>query len=212
MKQIPPALAVLSREIEHNPDDPGLYERLAVFLDQNRLGSQQEEVYRRALARFSDKSWYDKLARFYVRYKRTAEFEQLTRDAVSTFKGSELEHYFSTVVGGSPGLYLRLNLYANKRFPHNPVFVRNLLGAYQTAATRDPVAWEALLRQHWFEDASLRNRFFEFLSAAASWNPNSTRSARARPMLRVGKRIPLPRIFWLTPTSGAHTSRRALRS
>jgi cellulose synthase operon protein C len=65
MKQIPPALAVLSREIERNPDDPGLYERLAVFLDQNRLGSQQEEVYRRALARFSDKSWYDKLARFY---------------------------------------------------------------------------------------------------------------------------------------------------
>jgi len=166
MKQIPPALAVLSREIERNPDDPGLYERLAVFLDQNRLGSQQEEVYRRAMARFSDKSWYDKLARFYVRYKRNAEFEQLTRDAVSTFKGSELEHYFSNVVGGSPGLYLRLNLYANKRFPHNPVFVSNLLGAYQTAATRDPVAWEALLRQHWFEDASLRNRFFEFLSAS----------------------------------------------
>jgi predicted Zn-dependent protease len=166
MKQIPPALAVLSREIERNPDDPGLYERLAVFLDQNRLGSEQEEVYRRAMARFPDKSWYDKLARFYVRYKRNSEFEQLTRDAVSTFKGSELEQYFSNVVGGSPGLYLRLNLYANKRFPHNPVFVRNLLGAYQTAATHDPVAWEALLRQHWFEDASLRNRFFEFLSAS----------------------------------------------
>ncbi len=166
MKQIPPALAVLSREIDRNPDDPGLYERLAVFLDQNRLGSQQEEIYRRAMARFPDKSWYDKLARFYVRYKRNAEFEQLTRDAVSTFKGGELEHYFSNVVGGSPALYLRLNLYANNRFPHNPVFVRNLLGAYQTAATHDPVAWEALLRQHWFEDASLRNRFFEFLSAS----------------------------------------------
>jgi cellulose synthase operon protein C len=77
MKQIPPALGVLSREIERNPDDPGLYERLAVFLDQNRLGSQQEEVYRRAMARFPDKSWYDKLARFYVRYKRNADFEQL---------------------------------------------------------------------------------------------------------------------------------------
>jgi cellulose synthase operon protein C len=51
----------------------------------------------------------------------------LTRDAVLRFKGSELEHYFNHVVGGSPGLYLRLNLYANKRFPHNPVFVRNLL-------------------------------------------------------------------------------------
>ena len=165
MKQIPPALAVLRREIDRNPDDPGLYERLAVFLDQNRLGSRQEEIYRRAMSRFPDKSWYDKLARFYLRYKRDAEFEQLTRDAVTTFKGSELEQYFNNVVGGSPALYLRLNLYANQRFPHNPVFVRNLLGAYQSTQTRDPAAWEALLRQHWFEDSALRNRFFEFLSS-----------------------------------------------
>jgi hypothetical protein len=64
MKQIPAALSVLRKEIDRNPDDPGLYERLAVFLDQNRLGSQQEEIYRLAIARFSDKSWYDKLARF----------------------------------------------------------------------------------------------------------------------------------------------------
>jgi len=165
MKQIPAALGVLRREIDRNPQDPGLYERLAVFLDQNRLGSQQEEVYRLAMSHFSDKSWYDKLARFYLRHKRDAEFEQLTRDAVSTFKGSELEQYFNNVVGGGPGLYLRLNLYANQRFPHNPVFVHNLLAAYQSPATHDPAAWEALLRQHWFEDASLRNRFFEFLSS-----------------------------------------------
>ena len=165
MKQIPPALAVLRREIDRNPDDPGLYERLAAFLDQNRLGSQQEEIYRRAIARFSDKSWYDKLARFYLRHKRDSEFEELTREAVKTFQGTDLEQYFNQVVGGSPGLYLRLNLYANQRFPHNPVFVRNLLTAYQTVGTSDPVAWEALLRQHWFEDAALRNRFFEFLSA-----------------------------------------------
>ncbi len=39
MKQIPPALGVLRREIDRNPDDPGLYERLAVFLDQNKLGA-----------------------------------------------------------------------------------------------------------------------------------------------------------------------------
>ncbi|HSY91887.1 MAG TPA: hypothetical protein VK812_10980 [Candidatus Binatus sp.] len=166
MKQIPPALGVLSREIDRNPDDPGLYERLAAFLDQNRLGSQQEEIYRRAIARFPDKSWYDKLARFYLRYKRDAEYEQLTRDAVEKFRGSELEQYFTHVVGGSPGLYLRLNLYANQRFPHNPTFVYNLLGAYQTAASRDSAAWEALLRRHWFEDAVLRNRFFEFLSSS----------------------------------------------
>jgi tetratricopeptide (TPR) repeat protein len=164
MKQIPSALGVLRREIDRNPDDPGLYERLAVFLEQNQLGTEQEEVYRRAIARFSDKSWYDKLARFYLRYKRNSEFEQLTRDAVKSFQGSELERYFNNVVYGSPALYLRLNQYANQRFPHNPVFVRNLLSAYRTPATSDAAAWEALLRQHWFEEADLRNQFFEFLS------------------------------------------------
>ncbi len=165
MKQIPAGLAVLRHEIDRNPDDPGLFERLATFLDQNRLGSQQEEVYRLAIARFPDKSWYDKLARFYLRYKRDSEFEQLMREAVASFKGSELEQHFNDVMGGGPVMYLRLNLYAHQRFPHNPVFVRNLLNAYQSPKTYDQVAWEALLRQHWFEDTNLRSRFFEYLSS-----------------------------------------------
>jgi cellulose synthase operon protein C len=164
MKQIPPALGVLRREIDRNPDDPGLYERLAVFLDQNRLGTEQEEVYRRAIARFSDKSWYHKLARYYLRYKRDSEFEQLTQEAVKNFEGSELERYFDNLVYGRPALFLRLNQYAHQRFPHNPVFIHNLLSAYTTPPTRDLAAWEALLRQHWFEEPALRNEFFEFLS------------------------------------------------
>ena len=165
MKQVPQALGVLRREIDHNPEDPGLYERMASFLDQNRLGAEQEEIYRQAMAKFSDRSWYDKLARFYLRSRKDADFEQLTRQAVQTFNGTDLERYFQDVVGGgSPALYLRVNQYAHDRFPHNPVFVRNLLYAYQRPETHDPAAWEALLRQHWFEDASLRNQFFEFLS------------------------------------------------
>ena len=162
MKEIPQALGVLRKEIERNPDDPGLYERLAVFLDQNRLGTEQEEVYRRAIARFNDKSWYDKLARFYLRYRRNSDFEQLSRDAVKSFRGTDLEHYFDNV--GEAALSLRLNQYAHQRFPHNPVFVHNLLAIYQTPPTRDLAAWEALLRQHWFEEPGLRNQFFEFLS------------------------------------------------
>jgi len=165
MKQIPPALAVLRHEIDRNPDDPGLYERLAQFLDQNRLGSQQEEVYRLAMSRFQDKSWFDKLARFYLRHKRDAEFEKLMRDAIASFKGSELEQHFNEVSGGGAVMYLRLNLYAHQRFPHNLAFVHNLLSAYRSRYTYDEVAWEALLRQHWSEDAELRNRFFEFLSS-----------------------------------------------
>ena len=165
LKRVPAALAVLRREIDRNPDDPGLYERLAVFLDQNRLGIEQEEIYRRALARFPDRSWYDRLARFYLRYKRDADFERLTQEAVKTFSGTDLEQYFGHVgYGGTPALYLRLNQYANQRFPHNPVFVRNLLNAYHDSHTYDDAAWQLLLRQHWFEEADLRDEFFEYLS------------------------------------------------
>jgi predicted Zn-dependent protease len=165
LKQTRKALQVLRAEIDRNPDDPGLYERLAVFLEQNRLGTEQEEIYRRAIARFPDQSWYHKLARFYLRHQRSSEFEQLTQEVTGTFSGSALESYFQNVgSGGTPLLYLRLNLYANKRFPHNPVFVRNLLSAYRAKQTYDEAAWEALLRQHWFEEDDLRSEFFELLS------------------------------------------------
>lgn len=165
-KQVLAGLTVLRREIDRNPDDPGLYERLAVFVEQNRLGSEEEDVYKRAIARFPSKSWWDQLARFYLRQKRDADFESLTQQAVKTFRGSDLERYFDNVVGGrSPALYLRLNQYAHDRFPHNPVFVRNLLAAYQARQTYDLAAWEALIRQHWFEEPELRNEFFEYLSS-----------------------------------------------
>jgi len=166
LKRIPEALAVLRREIDRNPDDPGLYERLAIFLDQNRLGAEQEEIYKRAMAHFPDRSWYDKLARFYLRYKNYAEFESLTQEAVKTFSGTELEQYFESAgYGGTPALYLRLNQYANHRFPHNPVFVRNLLSAYHDSHTYNDAAWQSVLRQHWFEEADLRSEFFEYLSS-----------------------------------------------
>ncbi len=198
LKQIPQALAVLRREIDRNPDDPGLYERLAVFLDQNRLGIEQEEIYRRALARFPDRTWYDRLARFYLRYKRDADFEKLTQEAVKTFSGTDLEQYFGNVgYGGTPALYLRLNQYANQRFPHNPVFVRHLLSAYHDSHTYNDAAWQSLLRQHWFEESDLRSEFFEYLSAKGeleselnSLRPAATQSPDQSPWDEVVRRNP----------------------
>jgi tetratricopeptide (TPR) repeat protein len=164
LKEVPKALGVLRREIDHNPDDAGLYERLANFLQQNNLYSEEEETYRRAFAQFSDTSWYSKLAQFYLRRREYTEMEKLTREAVTQFEGSQLEEYFSSVYGGTPEMYLRLNQYANARFPHNPYFVRNLLNAYHSKPTYDHEAWLALLRKHWFEETDLRNRYFEYLS------------------------------------------------
>ena len=166
LKEVPRGLGVLRREIDHNPEDPGLYERLANFVQQNNLSTEEEEVYRRAMAQFADTSWYSKLARFYLRHKREAALEKLSQDAVAQFDGSELQKYFSSVYGGTPQLELRLNQYANARFPHNPFFVRNLLGMYHSTPTYDHAAWLQLLRQHWFEEADLRNWYFEYLSAS----------------------------------------------
>ena len=166
LKEVPQALGVLRREIDHNPDDPGLYERLASFLQQNNLSLEEEEVYRRAFARFADASWYSKLARLYLRYEKYSKLQQLTEDAVKQFDGSVLETYFASVGGSTPGMYLRLNQYANARFPHNLYFINNLLQAYHSTPTYDQAAWVALIRQHWFEDARLRNEYFEYLSSS----------------------------------------------
>ena len=53
---------------------------------------------------------------------------------MKSFSGSDLERYFNNIIGSGPVLYLRLNLYANQRFPHNPVFVHNLLAHLPVAS------------------------------------------------------------------------------
>ena len=163
------ALRVYRREIDRNPNDPALYERLAAFLEQNGMGQEIESVYRKAIAKFSDRSWYDRLARWYLRQRETAEFASLTREVTGIFSGTELETYFNQVVATAaldPVLYRQLNLYAHQRFPEDLVFVHNLLSAYAHPATYDPSASQALLRQYWFYDPNLRNRLFEQLASS----------------------------------------------
>ena len=164
MHKLPEALAVLRRELDRNPNDPRLYERLATFLSQNNLSAQQEEVYRTAIAKFDDKAWYDKLARYYLRSRREGDFGKLTRQVTDIFSGTDLETYFAQVRGGGPQLALELNLYAHKRFPHDLVFTQNLLGAYVSKPTVDRAAWERLLRETWWQSPVLTNQFFAYLS------------------------------------------------
>lgn len=160
------AVALLTREIDRNPDDPGLYDRLAAFLEQNRLDDQLQQTYAKALAKFKDASWASKLARFYLRAKRYTDYEALTRQVTDTFHGSELEVFLGEVPPNSEELALRINLYAHQRFPHNLTFVKNLLMAYQREDTADAQAYDKLLRENWFYDTDLRRQFFEHLSAA----------------------------------------------
>ncbi len=163
------AIRLYRREITRNPNDPGLYERLAAFLDRNKMTAEMEAVYKEAIARFTDRGWYQKLARWYLRKEERAEVGNFTHQLIDIFTGTELEQYFANIVTGQnlgPILYRQMNLYALQRFPEDLVFVHNLLSAYSTDATRDDAAAMRLLRQYWFYDANLRNRFFEALSQA----------------------------------------------
>ncbi|MBI4910363.1 MAG: hypothetical protein HY820_42490 [Acidobacteria bacterium] len=162
------ALTMMRREIDRNPTDPGLYERLAGFLAQNKIYQQQEAVYKLAISRFQDKSWSHKLARFYLGVKQQQQFAQHTNEVIKIFSGTELESYFREVVGKAQldrVLYRQLNLFALARFPRNLTFVDNLLRVYTSDGTRDSVAYENLLRRYWFHSDALRARFFAHLSA-----------------------------------------------
>ncbi len=167
LKRIPAAVTLYRLEIDRNVNDPGLYERLATFLDQNKLAADVETTYRRAAQQFTDRSWYHKLARWYLRTKQTAKVDQLTQQVVKIFSGTELDSYVREISGQNnldPVLYRQINLYASRRFPHDLVFVRNLLRAYTRRGTANNIAWDKLLRQNWYYDEELRSQFFEYLS------------------------------------------------
>lgn len=161
------AMQLLRRELDRNPSDPGLYARLAAFLEQNRIEAEVEQVYQRAIKQFGTMNWYDRLGRWYIRRKHGAQLEQLTRQVVDIFAGTALERYFSGTAGSAitPYLYLKLNLYAHERFPYDLTFVRNLLHAYRTRETADAQASEALLRNYWFYAPDLRSTYFRMLSS-----------------------------------------------
>ena len=184
------AVRLYRREIARNPNDPGLYERLAGFLDQNHMTAETEAVYKEALAKFTDRGWYQKLARWYLRREERAEIGNLTHELIDIFFGTELERYFADIVTGTnlgPVLYRQMNLYALQRFPDDLVFVHNLLSAYATTATRDDAAAMRLLRQYWFYDAGLRNRFFESLSQGGKLDAELAAVRSANPDAQDGR-------------------------
>jgi Tfp pilus assembly protein PilF len=178
------ALRVYRTEIDRNPNDPGLYQRLAAFLEQNEMARDVEDVYTKAIAKFADRSWYHKLARWYLRTKQSSALQKISRDAITVFSGTDLERYFSEIVSQThpdAALYRQLNVYAHERFPEDLAFVHNLLGAYARPETYDARAADRLLRQYWFYDAQLRSSFFERLSQQGRLYPELAEIRAANP-------------------------------
>jgi Tfp pilus assembly protein PilF len=177
-------LKLYRREIDRNPNDPGLYERLAGYLEANHMFDDVEQVYRQAIQKLNDKNWYTSLARYYIRRKRHIAMSTLTREVTKIFSGSELERYFNEAVAEAPlddALYQQVNLFAHERFPDDLVFVKNLLNVYQRRAER--VEYTKLLRNYWFYDPQLKTDFFAALSSQNQLNAelDAVRKAPANP-------------------------------
>jgi hypothetical protein len=166
IERLPDALEVLRGELDHNPQDPGLYEKLAEFLEENRLNAHEEEVYQRAIGQFQNTSfgvgWYAKLARFYLRQRRNADYAALSHKVTGIFSGTEMEKYLGEAPAPDTRLALEVDLYAHDRFPHDLAFVRNLLAQYRGHKQWDEA--EKLLWEHWSESPALRDQLFELLS------------------------------------------------
>ncbi len=162
LQRLPDALNVLRGELDRNPLDPGLYQRLANFLEQNALNAREEEVYQSAINQFQDESWYAKLARLYLRQRRTADYNGLMHKVAGSFSGTDLEQFLMQAPVPGRALATQVNLYAHQRFPHDLRFVQNLLNEYR-AAHRDADV-EQLLWEHWSESPALRDQLFELLS------------------------------------------------
>ena len=167
LNRLPEALALLRGELDHNPNDPGLYDRLAQFLEQNRMNEQQEDVYQKAIAQFQQSGlvdgWYGKLARFYLRQRRREDYRSLTRKVTGIFSGTELERYLQEAPAPDSSFAYEVNRYAHERFPHDLTFVHALIN-YQRAHRQED-EMEKLLWEHWSEDPGLRDELFARLSA-----------------------------------------------
>jgi len=184
------ALRVYRKEIDRNPNDPGLYERLAAFLEQNGSAREVEEVYTQALAKFPDRSWYHKLARWYLRKREYGALEKISRDAIAVFSGSELENYFGEIVSAvhpDAALYRQLNQYAHARFPEDLAFVHNLLNLYSREGTYDGTAADRLLRQYWFYDPQFRSMLFARLWHEGRLYPELAQIRAANPGIANGQ-------------------------
>ena len=192
LKRTNDALALYRHEIDRNPQDQALYEKLAAFLEQRGLGGQVEQVYKEAAAKFPDSGWQQKLARWYLRLRRNQDFAELTRQVVQIFSGTGLEKYFREIVAPASldaALTRQVNLYAHQRFPDNLTFLKNLLAVYSRRETADPAARLALLRTYWFYDPQLRAQLFEQMARAGTLDRDLTaaRNADAKINLAAGQ-------------------------
>lgn len=164
-------LALYSAEIKKYPEEQGLYEQMLQWLGQTNLIDEQLRVYQQALRTFPSTTWHDRMARWFIRQKRTAEFETLSRELVAKVNDKEAERYLAEFVVGSTAdpasfdakLFVALYSLAHQRFPHNLQFVNGLLRYYLAHKQWDQ--WRILVAEYYLASREVRDQFLSHLSS-----------------------------------------------
>lgn len=162
-------LALYSGEIQKYPNEEWLYEQRLAWLEQTNLTDEELKTYQSALARFQSRGWQDKLARFFIRQKRTGEFAALAEDLIGKLTDAEAEDFLAQFADGKVSandfeqrLYLKLYKTAHERFPHSQQFVGGLLRFYKT--NKREKEWRDLAAEYYFESKETREAFLDNLA------------------------------------------------
>jgi cellulose synthase operon protein C len=169
----PDILALYSSEIKKYDTEQGLYEQMLQWLGQTNMVEEQLRVYQETLKKFPTTMWRDRMARWFLRQKRTQEFETFSRDLVGKLDNDEAETYLHRFVDSGANLtassfdvnlYRSLYLLAHERFPHDLSLVNGLLRFYSTH--KEWTQWRALVAEYYFESREIRDQFLSQLASS----------------------------------------------
>lgn len=172
-------LALYAAELEKYPNESGLYEETLQWLGQTNLVEEQLKIYKRAVQKFPETSWRDRLARWFLKQQRQQEFETYSRELLAKMGDTETQAFLKEFVDGKVSaraetfdseLYLGFYTLAHRRFPQNLQFVEGLLKFYQ--AHEQNAQWRLLAAEYYFIAPEIREEFLNELAKTRELRPH----------------------------------------
>jgi len=160
-------------EIKKHPKDEQLYRRFLSLIYNYNLYHEELKVYKYAIKNFDEKTWYHKLARWYIRHKSENSFRDLTRKTKEIFNDKELEVYLREFVHfdprkgfNDPGnkFYLAMYKYGTKKYPDNVNFAEGLIHYYSRSPSTYKRELLQLYKKYCFYDDAISDKFMRYLS------------------------------------------------
>ncbi len=160
-------------EIKKHPEDRHLYQRFLSLIYNYNLYHEELKVYKYAIQHFDEKTWYHKLARWYIRHESEKAFREQTKKIRDIFNDRELEVYLREFVRfdsrksfNDPGnkFYLAMYKYGMGKFPDNVNFAKGLIRFYSYDYSRYERELLRLYKTYFFHDEEIRERFLRYLS------------------------------------------------